>query len=260
MKTSITESTSPSTTKSRKMRSPRPRKREGKGCNAWNDLSRKETGVFDRSHNPTDDVRTITDPHPRRLPGVKIRSSNRWCGAKLFKSVWDLPYINKLGQFTGTTIYRWTCNSSAYITTVVSTIANRLFQYCLRHNKMRVVERNKERIVRCAYLYALTKNDYLWDRILFFSRNLELRGKLIHTICLKFLTKTNDHIRFVYSQVSLQTNWLLFRAERPRDKFAFKGKLSAIQKEERKVVNPVHLAGHITWAAEAIQGLCEPFW
>jgi hypothetical protein len=36
----------------------------------------------------------------------------------------------------------------------------------------------------------------------------------------RYLVKANENIRFVYSQVASQTNWLLFRAERPRDKFA----------------------------------------
>jgi hypothetical protein len=88
----------------------------------------------------------------------------------------------------------------------------------MRHNKKAVVIKNRGRFLRAAYTYLVTGNSYLWDRVLFFSRNLEKRGTLIHRVSLKYLLKTDADVRFVYSHVCFQAKWLLFRALRPRDK------------------------------------------
>jgi hypothetical protein len=73
-------------------------------------------------------------------------------------------------------------------------------------------------ILRAAAYYTLSKNSYFMDRILFFLRNLEKNGKTIHKTTLYFLSRGSEDKRFVYSQVCYQTNWLIFRAVRPRDK------------------------------------------
>jgi hypothetical protein len=147
-----------------------------------------------------------------------MRSSKRWYPAPSNEETRYLPYIDKLGRNTGTSIYRWTCTSSQYVSTVVSTVFSRLNAYARRHNEYRLVIRNQERLLKVSYYYAVTGNNYLWDRVLYFSRNLEKYGTLIHRAMIKFVQKADDYIRFVYSQVCFQTHWLLFRAERPRDK------------------------------------------
>jgi len=154
---------------------------------------------------------------------VSIKNSSRWYDCFPLPDSgngweWKIPYINKVGKYTGHTVYRWNCAPQAALATIISTISKRLLFYARRHNKLHVVRRNYKRIVGAAYLYAVTKNAWFMDRILFFLRKLEERGNLIHKFTLKFLVKQDEYIRFVYSQVLLQTNWLLSQARRPCDK------------------------------------------
>jgi hypothetical protein len=130
----------------------------------------------------------------------------------------NVPLIDRLGRYTGSSIYKWACDPRSLIATTVSTISKRLVDYSRRHNKWYIVKKNLSRILRVSAYYAITKNAYVWDRVLFFARDLEKNGKLLHTFLLKFLSKLDDHKRFVYSHVSFQTEWLLFRAKWPRDK------------------------------------------
>jgi hypothetical protein len=160
--------------------------------------------------------------YPKRVRGFQIRNSDRWAdSAKIPHGAFNVPFIDNLGRFTGITLYKWYCDPRQLLASTVATIAQRLEVYCRRHNKNFVVKRNLPRILRCASYYAMTKNAWYWDRILFFSRNLEKHGKRLLHLTIKYVNKGDDNKRFVYSQVSSQTNWLLFRAKRPRDKSLF---------------------------------------
>lgn len=166
---------------------------------------------------------------PPKLPGnpgnriaARFRLSDRWYEKVVYPytGVRPFPYINELGQITGHILYYVSCSPSAYLASVVSTILNRIEAYARKHNHKRWIVKNAGRMTSAAYLYATTKNVYLWDRFLFCLRDLKERGALIHRIFLSGFCKASDSVRFVYSYVSLQTKWLMFRAERPRDKLA----------------------------------------
>lgn len=157
-----------------------------------------------------------------RQKAVVIKSSTRWIDTyKTPNGGLGVPFIDKLGFYTGHLVYKWSCDPRSLITTVVSTITKRIVDYAHRHNKKSVVRKYKKPLFQAAAYYAFTKNSYFWDRILYFSRNLEKNGMLIHRLRLFFSSKWDDNKRFVYSQVIFQTNWLLFRASRPRDKSLF---------------------------------------
>lgn len=156
---------------------------------------------------------------PKRMRGIMVRNSDRWADtSKIPHGVYNVPFIDNLGRYTGSTLYKWFCEPSQLVATTVATIARRLSNYCLRHNKRHIVLRNMPRILRASAYYAMSKNSWFWDRILFFSRNLEKHGNRILHWTIKFVNKGDDNKRFVYGQVSSQTNWLLFRAAKPRDK------------------------------------------
>jgi hypothetical protein len=131
---------------------------------------------------------------------------------------WDIPLLDRVGKLTGYTVARWSADPRSIVASTVATATRRLEAYAMRHNKKAVVIKNRGRFLRAAYTYLVTGNSYLWDRVLFFSRNLEKRGTLIHRVSLKYLLKTDADVRFVYSHVCFQAKWLLFRALRPRDK------------------------------------------
>jgi hypothetical protein len=157
-----------------------------------------------------------------RAKAISIRSSTRWIDTfKTPNGGLHVPFIDQLGRFTGQSVYRWACDPRSLIATTVATIAKRLISYCRRHNKWFVIKRHLKVLLGAAAYYCFSKNSHFWDRILFFSRNLEKRGNLIHRLRLYFSSKWDDNKRFVYSQVIFQTNWLLFRALRPRDKSHF---------------------------------------
>jgi len=162
------------------------------------------------------------DRNTLRQKGISIRASLRWIDTfKTPNGGLGVPFIDHLGRFTGHLAYKWSCDPRSIISTTVATIANRLLSYCRRHNKNHVVKRFSKTLLGAAAYYAFTKNSHFWDRVLYFSRNLERRGTLIHRLRLFFSSKWDDNKRFVYGQVIYQTDWLLFRAYGPRDKSHF---------------------------------------
>jgi len=165
---------------------------------------------------------TNVTPLGRSSKGISIRESTRWYSSPPpIKGRWTLPFIDNQGKFTGSGLYTWHCDPRSYISTVVATISRRLEVYARRHNRYHIVKGYLNQLIRVAYYYAVTKNDYLMDRILFFLRDLKKRGNLIHRVLLVFMSKRDANFRFVYSHVCSQAKWLLFRASRPRDKSRF---------------------------------------
>jgi len=157
-----------------------------------------------------------------RKKAISIKSSIRWIDAfKTPNGGLHVPYIDELGRITGHVLYKWSCDPRSLVATVISTIAKRLLKYCYRHNFHRNIKKHYQSLIGAAAYYAITKDSHFWDRILFFSRNLEKRGNLIHKLRLYHSSKWSDHKRFVLSQVIFQTHWLLSRVLRPRDKLQF---------------------------------------
>jgi hypothetical protein len=169
------------------------------------------------------EVRPDAYPHNvSYIRGYRVKSSKRWLECGPSASGWlPLPHIDQRGKFTGNSQCLWQCSPHQWLATVTATISKRLSCYARRHNKGYICSRYLGTICKVAGYYALTKNSYVMDRILYFLRDLKNRGKLIHPLLLSFVAKMDENKRFVFSQVCYQTNWLLFRAVKPRDKSKF---------------------------------------
>jgi len=155
----------------------------------------------------------------RQVRGATLRKSGRWIEQlHVVRNWFEIPHIDRLGRFTGRSIYTWQCRPADVFTTTVSTVASRLKRYAASHNSSQVVGKHLRSILRASVYYVLTHNSYFMDRILYFLRNLGERGKLIHRLTLKFLIRCDADKRFVYSRACFHANWLLFRARGPRDK------------------------------------------
>jgi len=197
--------------------SPRSRKRKGRQQRS----EPRDRGTIALSEGGLEYVAPKFSGFAPRIRGAKIRNSKRWIKSTAYPLTGlSFPYFDKLGKFTGTSLFEWSCDPRQFVASAVSTVASRLIHRCLHFNSMRLVERNLDRIVRVSYYYVTSKNNWFWDRILFFAKNLEENGRRFHQLLLKFLSVTDANKRFVYSHVCSQTQWLLFRAERPRDKSA----------------------------------------
>lgn len=171
--------------------------------------------------DPEYNIRNL-DRDTLRQKGVTIKSSTRWLDTfKTPNGGLSIPFIDKLGRFTGFTLYKWSCDPRSLIATVVATISRRLIAYARRHNPFHIVLRFSKSLLGAAAYYAFSKNSHFWDRILYFARDLAKRGTLVHRVRLFHSSKWDDNKRFVYSQVIFQTNWLLSRVFRPRDKSHF---------------------------------------
>jgi len=157
-----------------------------------------------------------------RCKGLSIRSSCRWIDAfNTPNGGMNVPFIDNLGRFSGFTLARWSCDPRSLIMSVVSTILKRIVNHARKHNPWRIVKKRLSDLAAAASYYALSKNNYFWDRVLFFSRNLERYKKPLRTTRIYFTSKWDENKRFVYSHVIFQTKWLLFRALLPRDKSQF---------------------------------------
>jgi len=231
---------------------PRPRRRRGKGLHHEPTEIQTRIQIMDSGPNYQPIRLGWNPPHQK---GVSIRNSTRWYDSmKLPCGPFRVPYYDKLGFDTGHELYSWACDPRQLVATCISTVARRLESHARRHNSEYIVRANARRLVQAATVFVLTKNTYLWDRILCFTRRLATHGKLIHRLSLSFLCKADESIRFVYSQVCLQTNWLLFRAERPRDK-SVQGKGNRIRKDP--IPDTVSRSITILEIAQAISGICN---
>jgi predicted DNA-binding protein len=142
----------------------------------------------------------------------------------------SIPMIDDWGKFTGTTAHRTIMKPSSYIATVVATINNRALKWVGRHQAIRNARKLRGVISSASYIYAITKNLWFWDRFLYLSKNLARNAQVLRGIIKKYLGRLDDYTRFVHSQVTIQTNWLLFRASRPRDKSSSRGFLTSLWK------------------------------
>jgi hypothetical protein len=155
----------------------------------------------------------------RQVRGTNLRRSQRWLDSyPAVSGEYQLPHIDWLGRFTGESVYTLACSPADVLSTTVSTIYGRLKRYAYAHNEREVVNKRRRDLLRASAYYALTKNSYYMDRVLYFLRNLRKNSSLIHRVTLKFLMGCDADKRFVYGQVCFQTNWLIFRAAKPRDK------------------------------------------
>lgn len=174
-----------------------------------------------RKPAPAVNVNLSFDTLPYRLDGVSIKRSERWCNGPKIISSYQIPYINRLGKFTGSSFATVRCSPSQYVATVVATLLARLKSFALRHQGHSVVVRNKVLLAKAAYYYAVSKNNWFHDRLIALIHNLEKNKKAIRGLLKRFMSKMDDYTRFVYSQVNFQTNWLFSRAGWPRDKSIF---------------------------------------
>lgn len=236
------------------VRIPRSRKRNG---GTRKHVHNERHGIIELTEDPVTPyvIPTFTGNAPR-IRGAKIRNSKRWItGISPPVTAMDFPYIDKLGRYTGTTLFKWYCDPRSFVSSVVSTIASRLINRARYYNDARLVDRNSDRLVRAAFYYATSKNSYFWDRILFFVKNLEKNGKLIQTCVLRYVLKTDAHKRFVYGHVCSQTQWLLFRAERPRDKSAIMRRALPLLSFERSESALHKIGGIVADLAKAMSAL-----
>jgi len=145
--------------------------------------------------------------------------SKRWYTQRdLVKSSYVIPYIDKLGAFTGHDLATVRCSPSQYVATVTATILDRLRKRATQYNNHKVVNKHRSLLTGAAYYYSISKNSWFLDRVLALLKNLEENQRIIWKILKKFLCTLDENKRFVYSQVYFQTNWLYTRALAPRDK------------------------------------------
>lgn len=192
-----------------------------------NENNGRKSSTITLSGGPRDPpyIEKVLGKDPLRQKGIVIKASTAWIDTyRTPGGVLSVPFIDFLGRFTGYRVYRWDCDPRALVTTTIATVTRRLLNYCRRHNSKRTVNRLSKQLVGAATYYVLSKNSYFWDRVLFFSRDLEKRGNLISKLRLFFSSKWDDDKRFVCSQALYQANWLLSRVYRPRDKSLFYSK------------------------------------
>lgn len=158
---------------------------------------------------------------PYRLEGVEVKRSERWIDGPRITSEYAIPFIDRWGRITGSTFATVRCSPQQYIATIIATLVRRFRNIAMRKTPHGVVVRFKELLVKAAYYYAVSKNDWFHGRLVELLKHFGENRKTIHGITIKYLAKTDDYTRFVYSQVYFQTNWLFSRALGPRDKSLF---------------------------------------
>jgi hypothetical protein len=206
-------------------RKPRPRRRGGEGAS-----QNKSFGTTRRfiSMSQGGEPYLPVDAGEVRPISARLRLSKRWYPSPCVSKEMNMPYIDNLGRFRGTNVAHWSADPRQVVASTVSTITQRLLKRCYQHEhnpkSRRKISDRADLLVKLSGYYALTKNLYFWDRVLFLTKSFIKNGALLHRLLISCLAKADASIRFVYSHVSFQTKWFLFRAERPRDKSALNEK------------------------------------
>lgn len=163
---------------------------------------------------------------PHLVKGVNLRASSRWITTQKFPtSEVYFPFINKVGKYTGTNLYKCTLPPAAYISSVIATVYRRLKFFAIRPQKRNTIgdwNKRQNLFMKCSAYYAISKNNYFMDRIIALVSNINKNYDLISSILHKYVSKLDAHTWFVYGHVCLQTQWLTSRALRPRDKSALR--------------------------------------
>lgn len=155
---------------------------------------------------------------PDFIPGLQVKKSKRWATEQVPSGAYKLPYISKCGKFTGVSLGTFSSTPTQVVATIMATILSRARHWVYNHNSYSAVVKHRRLIIRSAYYYAVSHNSWFWDRFLFLSKEIEKNKNIICALSLRFMSKLDDYNRFVYSQVCVQTNWLLFRGRYPSDR------------------------------------------
>lgn len=161
------------------------------------------------------------DHFPFRLEGIEVKRTSRWIDGPQLISEYNIPYIDKWGRISGSTFATVRCSPQQFVATIVATVTQRLKRIATRYNGHGAVIRNSKLLVKAAYYYAVSKNDWFRSRFVELSKSIRENRRIMNGLTFKFLAKMDDYTRFVYSQVYFQTNWLFSRAQWPRDKSRF---------------------------------------
>jgi len=154
-----------------------------------------------------------------KTQGFRFKHSERWISSlRDFPVTREIPYYDELGFFTGTSLGRWECFNESFISSCIATVYSRLNKRARKYNSYRQCESAVGAMLRAATYYALTRNSWFWDRIVFLVKDLKKNAYLIHRLSTRHMLKCDANVRFVYSHAIFQAQWLISRVLRPRDK------------------------------------------
>jgi hypothetical protein len=166
--------------------------------------------------------------------GMTMRWSPRWgTRQKFIQTSVQLPYIDKVGKYTGCALYTASMHPASFVGTMVATIHRRLYFYASRHYGHRTAGRMNKPLLACASYYAVSKNSYYWDRLLALVRK-RVPARQISAHLSLFVRRLDDYRWFVYNRCCQQANWLTVRAVRPR------GKSSLVSRGDRPPVREAY--------------------
>lgn len=156
-------------------------------------------------------------PNSRKRPGMKFRSSTRWFSEELStRKVRQIPFIDKSGKFSTSTLYFWRSYPEQVFLSVTATIYSRILTL-LQKRFGRVSRRIRDSLVKISTVYAINKDDYVIDRFLGMARP-GTPVKSISNFAHYCAIQLDDDKRFVYSQALRRADWLKFQAHGPGDK------------------------------------------
>jgi len=158
-----------------------------------------------------------------RVKAIHLLTSRAWIDTpRSANSEVYLPFIDRVGKYTGTVLYKADMSPQGYMSTVISTIFRRLKFWVLRRSKLHEWNIRQNLMLKCSAYYAITKNSYFWDRILALTKtSISKAWRTVSSLLHSVSSKLDEHKWFVYGHVCLQTQWLTHRALRPRDKSAY---------------------------------------
>jgi hypothetical protein len=172
--------------------------------------------------------RTSTIEGRSSIVSYRTRSSTKWFKSPLdFPGTFKLPYIDSQGRFTSYTTYNWTIDFRIYISSIISTVFDRIKKYWIKKKGKGFVRKFWKELVIFSTIYSLTRNNHYFSRMHFLLRRRMRRDIKLFSTC--FVKKLGIDTKVIITHVLKQTLWLSSSNNRdivwiPRDQLFLRGK------------------------------------
>lgn len=208
---------------------------------------------------PAHKVSSISKKHLREEPVPVASKSPRLYGMALMRSErWNppggtkvrtrgIPFIDKGGHISGSSLMTWKCSSTQWFATVVHSVfaraKKRMNRPCTNKRKLK----NDDLLMRIAIYYVCTLDDSAFERLLC-CYTKGARKLLTYRV-----NAMDDRQRFLYGQATQSCSWLRYRGCPPR-----------VQSIKKTVVSDYRRFGLQTYDSrrprtEYLNWLCDPW-
>jgi len=163
-----------------------------------------------------------------RIVSYRTKTSTKWYRSALdFPGTYVLPYIDQYGRITNYKTYSWKIDFRIYISSIISTVLDRVKSYWRRKKSKAFVREFRKELVIFSTIYSLTRDNHYFSRMNFLLRRRMRRDISAFSTC--FVKKLGIDTKVIITHALKQAMWLSSSSNRniawiPRDQLYKRGK------------------------------------